>query len=472
MIRLVVGAIVVLALIGVLAPSAAAAAAPAWAQLADPFASPPSQSGIATFGAAGVAVVGNGGTMAVSSNGGATWTQQALPAGTPVQAVAFNDANHSWAVGAGGIIIATSNGGTTWDVPQASGTTVDLRGVAFSDTSHGWAVGAGGTIIATSNGGTTWDVPQGPSGTTVDLSGVTFKDARNGWAVGAGGTVLATSDGGTTWTPQTAPTTQDLAGVAYLGSPRPQWLVGGQAGLLERYVVSSDAWTTDTGPLSADIVSCAAGPGGVAYALSSNGHVERTLSYGAAPLSLTASATALRAGHDVHLTVSSPIRAPGTLLLEGQTGGGSWQRVATWPWDTSPAAPGNVSDEPLSLTRYRLRFVFAGHTAATSDALTVGVRPQISLARTSLSLRKGAVYRLSGRVFPTETGRRVTIWTNRGGTWHQVASGGGVALVHGSSFATRLFGTPVKESYKLQVRMAASAKYLAATSALVKVTIK
>ncbi len=53
-----------------------------------------------------------------------------------------------------------------------------------------------------------------------------------------------------------------------------------------------------------------------------------------------------------------------------------------------------------------------------------------------------------------------------------MASGGTVALVHGTTFATRLFGTPVRESYKLQVRLSASPAYLAATSAMVRVTIK
>ncbi len=392
LIRLAVGAIVGLVLVGVLVPSAAAGAAPAWAQLADPFASPPVQSGFAAFGAAGLAVVGDGGTMAVSSNGGATWSARATNTTVNLRGVSFINASAGWAVGPAGAILATTDGGATWNPQTATVdlSAIDLHGVAFSDASHGWAVGTAGTIIATIDGGATWN-PQ-TSNVTVDLNGVAFKNASNGWAVGAGGTILTTSDGGTTWNPltSTSPPTQDLAGVAYLGSPRPQWLVGGQGGLLERFVLSSAAWTSDTGALSADIVSCAAGLGGVAYALSSNGHVEQTLSYGAAPLSLAASTTALRAGRDVRLTVSSPIRAPGTLLLEEQTVGGSWQRVATWPWSTSPATPGDVLDEPLSTTSYRLRFVFSGHTAATSDAATVGVQPKISLTHTSLSLRKGS----------------------------------------------------------------------------------
>ena len=412
--RLTVGAIVVSALAGVLAltggsasaralakPTVAPAASspvsapatPTWVRLAGPFPSAQSHSGIATFGVSGVAVVGDAGMVAVSTNGGATW-----------------------------------------DAPRASDTTVDLSGVAFSDANRGWAVGAAGTIIATTDGGATWNPQPSP------------------------------------------PSAPDLAGVALMGSPQPQILVGGTSGLLERRVLSSATWTTDAGPLSADIVSCAAGPGGVAYALSSDGHVERTLSYGAAPLTLSASTSTVTATNDVFVTAASSIWAPGLLVFEEQPAGGAWQQIGRWaspglPSDFPVAASNYLDDEPLSTTSYRLRFVFAGHLAA-SATVTVGVRPEISFARTSLRLRRGAVYRLSGQVWPAEPGAEVTIWTNRGGRWHRIASGGVVRLVGGSSFATRRFGTPVRQSYELQVRLAANAAHLAAKSALVKVTVR
>ena len=230
---------------------------------------------------------------------------------------------------------------------------------------------------------------------------------------------------------------------------------------------------SDTGPLSGDIVSCAAGPGSVAYALSASGRVERTMSYGAAPFSLTASPAKVTAGGDVALGASSSIRAPGKLILEDQSAGGAWQTlVQPWPWSTNPATPGAVVDEPLATTQYRLRFVFAGQTAAVSATVSVGVRPEITVDRRSLALRKGAVYRLTGQVFPAEPGARVTIWTDRGGPWHKLTLGGTVSLAHGSTFATRRFGTPKRESYELQVRIAADADHLSSASARVTVTVR
>lgn len=530
LIRLVVGPTVTLVLVGVLtlagppafaANSSAAATAP-WVQLADPYPSPASASEIATFGDAGVAVVGDGDTIAVSIDGGATWTQRALPGGAPVQAVAFSDANHGWAVGPADTIDVTSNGGTTWQAVNVTGnfdaiaaatsarlvcalslspslivtainlTTPTWTAEATTLTSYPTAptsivAGPGGFAAATGANGAL--VTRGSDGTwaaqTTFLNPVVLAMTStpvwgNGtpqlFAVGARD-IQGSGDEGATFAPLPAPPVATLNAVTQLSAtvlraPEPQLLVGGQSGLLERFVLSNNTWKSDAGPLTGAIVSCAAGPGGVAYALSSDGHIERTLSYGAAPLSLKTSTTKVTASNDVLLTASSSCRAPGTLTLDERPAGGAWKAIRTWPWSSQPASDCVVRLAPLSTTQYRARFVFAGHSAARSAAVTVGVRPRISLAYTSLHLRRGAIYRLTGKVFPAERGRKVTIWTNRGGTWHKITGGAVVALVQGSSFATRLFGTPISESYKLQVRMAGNASYLAAKSALVNVTIK
>lgn len=96
------------------------------------------------------------------------------------------DANNGWIIGEGGTILRTTNGGLSW-VPQASGTTANLRGLHFVDLHRGWVVGAGGLILATSEGGSTWI--QEPSGTAKDLSSIFFVGSK-GFAVGAEGTIL------------------------------------------------------------------------------------------------------------------------------------------------------------------------------------------------------------------------------------------------------------------------------------------
>jgi hypothetical protein len=266
--------------------------------------------------------------------------------------------------------------------------------------------------------------------------------------------------------------TPALVSAAYLDAPDPQLLVGGKSGLLRRYDLTTGAWSADSGPLTGTIASVAAGPGGVAYALSSSGHVERTLSYGAAPFSLKVSATTTAGSAGVLLSASTTIHAPGTLSLDERPAGGAWRAIHTWPWSTDSSTAGQVDHAPPATSQYRLRFVYAGRSAATSGAVTVRVRPVISVSSTSLRERKGVAYRLRGSVSPVERGRKVTIWTNRGGGWHKVASGAVFTLAHGSSFTTRQFGTPLRESYELQVRLAGSSAYLAARSALSHVTVR
>ena len=513
---------------------AAAAPTPAtspWATPpAQPQKSPPpaSSTSIATFGDAGVAVAGTGSTIAVSTDGGATWVQRKLPA-WPVQSVAFSDATHGWAVGPPNNFDATTDGGATWQAVSSLPTlnpTDTFEAVAASRTGALVSVLGQRSVLSTTDGGATWtqeatsgiasypsaplSIVAGPVGFAAaaggngalmardlgglwseqsSLSGETVADLALAdtpvwgdgtpdlFAITAAG-VSGSDDGGATFAALPAPPGSAQLSAALFGTPNPQLLVGGESGLLERYAPSSSDWSTgiwasDRGPLTGRIASVATGPGSVAYALSTSGRVERTLSGGAAAFALGASTSSVTASGDVSLTAASSIRAPGRLILEAQPAGGKWQTlVPAWPWSTDPAAPGDVVDEPLSTTQYRLRFVFAGHTAATSAPVTVGVRPEVTVARRSVALHKGAVYRLSGQVFPAQVGRTVQIWTNRGGSWHRLKLGGTVSLVHGSAYATRKFGTPARETYKLQVRMAASAAYLAAVSPQVTVTVK
>ncbi len=127
--------------------------------------------------------------------------------------VHFVDKNNGWVVGSGGMILYTSDGGETWRV-QDSGTDYELEGIYFADKFNGWAVGgnirpprgenfidrdvgAMGIILHTQDGGKTW-LPQ-LMGDGRWLYDVTFVDDQVGWVVGAFGLVMKTEDGGETW---------------------------------------------------------------------------------------------------------------------------------------------------------------------------------------------------------------------------------------------------------------------------------
>jgi hypothetical protein len=337
------------------------------------------------------------------------------------------------------------------------------------------AAGAAGAALTTSGNGT-WQASQLPGGNDIVALALAPAPQWNAgvadlFAVSSGG-VLASDDEGATFTSLPSPPAGGLLSATVMAGPRPLLLLGRPAASLERFDLTDLSWTKGVGAVAGDIISCAAGPGSIAYALSADGHVACTMSYGDAPASLGTTPTTVTAGDDVNITLSSPIRAPGTLVLESRAVGGRWEELASWPWSTAPSALGDVVDEPLATTRYRVRFVYAGATGATSAGTDVSVRPDIVLLRTSFTLNRGDLYRLAGQVLPAHPGGHVTVWTNRGGPWHRITLGGTLGLVGGSSFRTRLFGTPIRETYRLQIRMTADAGHLAGASAVVKVTIR
>jgi hypothetical protein len=106
----------------------------------------------------------------------------------------------AWVVGTGGGIAKTSDGGSTW-VVQGSGVAETLNKISAVSADVAWAVGGNGTILKTTDGGATWRSQV--SGTNATLSGVAAVSATTAWVMGDG-IVLATTDGGT-YQPLSAP---------------------------------------------------------------------------------------------------------------------------------------------------------------------------------------------------------------------------------------------------------------------------
>ncbi len=122
---------------------------------------------------------------------------------TDFRGIAGVDANTAWVVGDGGIILKTTDGGAGWS-PQNSGTVADLYDIDALDANTAWAVGGSGTILKTTDGGASWS-NQSP-GTYCDLRAVCAVDANVAWAAGYTGSwqsgssaILRTTDGGAYW---------------------------------------------------------------------------------------------------------------------------------------------------------------------------------------------------------------------------------------------------------------------------------
>src|SRR5690348_14949398 len=70
------------------------------------------------------------------------------PTGAALSAASATDVNTATVVGAGGVILRTTDGGETWNA-QSSGVTAYLSAVCFTDANTGTVVGGNGTILHT-----------------------------------------------------------------------------------------------------------------------------------------------------------------------------------------------------------------------------------------------------------------------------------------------------------------------------------
>jgi len=166
-------------------------------------------------------VVSDDGYIEATEDGGETWTIVTDQGGS-FYALAFADKQRGWAFGNDGVTYGTEDGGKSWDW-LSSGSRQPLLACSFADASTGYTVGVSGTALFTSDGGEHWESLD--TGTTATLRGVFFTDARTGWVVGDSGMILHTPDGGHTWVPQTSGTDNDL-GALYFTDAQHGWAGG------------------------------------------------------------------------------------------------------------------------------------------------------------------------------------------------------------------------------------------------------
>jgi len=139
--------------------------------------------------------VGPRGHIVVSTDGGATWKQSAVPVSSDLTAVYFVDDRHGWAVGHDGVVLATTDGGETW-VKQLDGRLAN--DLLVKHTQARLAVEPGSAELKALAAEAERFKEQGPDKPFLD---VWFQDERTGYVVGAYNLIFATSDGGKTWEP-------------------------------------------------------------------------------------------------------------------------------------------------------------------------------------------------------------------------------------------------------------------------------
>lgn len=160
-------------------------------------------------------IVGEFGKILKTTDGGATWTeqQQSLIGGEIVDALSlptffgvdFLDANNGAAVGLDGRIAITADGGATWTFDDVGPElTVPLFDVRLFPDGSGWAVGSAGEVLRKKGIGETWELADLDMRVFSWLRQSSFADDQNGWIVGGFGLILRTRDGGKTWVPMAA----------------------------------------------------------------------------------------------------------------------------------------------------------------------------------------------------------------------------------------------------------------------------
>lgn len=150
----------------------------------------------------------------------AQWVSQNSGTTNALNSVFCINADTVYVVGVGGTILKTTDGGNNWNA-QNSGTVVTLNSVFFVNADTGYAVGDSGTILKTTNGGINWDLQT--IGSASYITSIYFTSIDTGYCVGVysgiflktaiyftnidsvfcvggdSGIFLKTTDGGNSW---------------------------------------------------------------------------------------------------------------------------------------------------------------------------------------------------------------------------------------------------------------------------------
>jgi photosystem II stability/assembly factor-like uncharacterized protein len=350
-------------------------------------------NGVSSVGTSQAWAVGDGGHILATADGGSTWTAQTSGTAVDLNDVVFTDALRGWAVGRDGTIRVTANGGATW-TGQVSGTTDSLHQASFPDATHGWIVtapypqGQPSSIIATGNGGVTWSTQL--SGVNDEITAVSFPDATHGWAVTFDGTLYSTSDGGATWgSRQMTDSSNHPTAMVFVDATH-GWATGGT----ENEPWGTYIWATSNGGATWTLQNKGGGPEegmeAIAfpdllhgYVAGNSGSVMSTRTGGAAPVTLKISGL-----HGGRVTLGNRVTASGKVIPGYEAGDRvtvtvQRKRGAHWVAATSSARTQTATGayswryRPTALGTYRMKAsvrATTGHPAAKTLWKTFSVR--------------------------------------------------------------------------------------------------
>ncbi|MGI9035270.1 MAG: WD40/YVTN/BNR-like repeat-containing protein [Pyrinomonadaceae bacterium] len=173
---------------------------------------------------------GDGGYLAMTDDGGRSWTRQNLNTSDNINEIYFRSDDNGYVL-AGRQIYLTKDGGKTWreniivNKNDYKNLTPEFLSVRFTDKKRGWIVGSlsnqkdevvDSLVLQTTDGGETWARVLVPS--KQELYHLDFTNNDKGWIVGNKGLILNTQDGGHSWQTQSSGTTAPLFNVEFRNS--------------------------------------------------------------------------------------------------------------------------------------------------------------------------------------------------------------------------------------------------------------
>jgi len=266
-------------------------------------------------------VVGAGGYVRLTTNGGSTWLERGGLNVTNPNAQWFTTATSGYTVGNGGEISQYIN--EWYWAPRTSGTAQNLHDVRFVGVDTGYVVGDNGTVRRTVNGSTLawpyviWSAQTFPnsaslrsvftvtaatafvagasgtiakttnagglwslqtSGTAQDLNGIAFQNANTGWAVGNAGTILKTTNGGSSWSAQVSGSVQDLHSIQVISADTAY--VSGKAGVMLKTVNGGTTWYSQETPVAQQLSRVYFYNSGLGFAVGANGTILNAVNQG------------------------------------------------------------------------------------------------------------------------------------------------------------------------------------------------
>lgn len=197
-------------------------------------------------------VGGDEGYLAMTTNGGKSWTRQLLNSKESVNEIYFRNDDDGYVL-CGHKIFLTKNGGKTWqenilvNEKNFNGLIPEFLSIRFADKKHGWVVGSlvnqrdevvDSLILQTSDSGETWS--RVIVSFKQELYHLDFPNDSNGWIVGDKGLILTTNDGGVTWFRQTTGAIVSLYNVDFRDSKN--GIIAGGSGVVLRTENGGATW--------------------------------------------------------------------------------------------------------------------------------------------------------------------------------------------------------------------------------------